>query len=108
MMLRLERFPLGCFLDAVERHADRVAVKQLSQEWTFRDVHRLSDQLACVLSLQGIKKGDRVGVLMERTPTLVIALLAIIKMGAVYVPIDPEMPLERIKYIQEAAQLKGV
>ncbi len=52
-----------------------------------------------------VHKGDYVGLLMERSEHLIIAILSVLKSGAVYVPIDPEYPFDRIKFIIDDTKL---
>ncbi|WP_245689131.1 amino acid adenylation domain-containing protein, partial [Streptomyces chattanoogensis] len=74
---------------------DAVAVDGLS----YREVGARSDRLARVLAETGVRTGDRVGVCLERGPDLVVALLAVLKAGAAYVPLDPHYPRERLEFI---------
>jgi len=66
------------------------------------DIH--ANQLAHYLKTQGIKQGSYVAVSMERSQEMVVALLAILKTGAAYIPIDPAQPNKRIAAICDDAQ----
>ena len=69
---------------------------------TYREVDERANQLAHAIRQKGGGSGKKtpiVGVLLDRSPNLVIALLAVLKAGAAYVPIDPEYPHDRIAYM---------
>lgn len=78
---------------------DRIAVACDGQVWTYRDVDRASNRLARVLRAGGVRRGDHVGLLLPRSADAPIALLAVLKAGAAYVPLDPDYPADRIAYI---------
>lgn len=63
---------------------------------THQEVDDASNRLARLLRQRGIARGTRVGVCLPRSHELVIALLAILKSGAAYVPLDPDYPLQRL------------
>ena len=65
-------------------------------------------QVAARLLERGVVPGDIVGICMERSPELVIALLAIMKTGAAYLPLDPDYPPERIAFMIEDSQTRLV
>ncbi|WP_018157652.1 non-ribosomal peptide synthetase [Demetria terragena] len=83
--------------------ADRVAVldDQSGTAWTFGEFDARVNALAALLIEQGVETGDRVGVLLPRSPELVLAMAAILRAGAAYLPIDPRLPRERIDMIVE-------
>jgi len=70
---------------------------------THRELDEASNRLARVLQLRGITRGAHVGLCLPRGHDLVVALLAILKTGAAYVPLDPDYPSQRLNYqIQDA------
>ncbi|MEU5264299.1 amino acid adenylation domain-containing protein [Amycolatopsis sp. NPDC021455] len=75
---------------------------------TYAEVDRASNRLAAHLAANGVGRGDRVGVAMQRSPELLIAFLAIWKAGAAYVPVDVEYPAERIAFIFENSGVSAV
>lgn len=75
-------------------------------EYSFEEINNRANAFAQTLHKQGITSGTIVPLYIERGVEMVIALLAIIKTGAVYVPLDPEYPEERIQYILEDIQAK--
>lgn len=82
-------------------HPRRIAFTAAGHETDYGTIARLSDNLAAALISNGVKPGDRVAVILDRLPSLPIALLAIWKTGAAYIPLDPTNPSERLKLIIE-------
>ncbi|MCW3072424.1 MAG: amino acid adenylation domain protein [Bacteroidetes bacterium] len=90
-------------------HPDKAAVIYNGQPITYKDLETQSQRLALYLkSEMGIKPGDFVGVMMEYTAQSIISFLAIIKAGAIYVPLDHSLPAERLQYIIEDAQCRAI
>ncbi|MBB1616697.1 non-ribosomal peptide synthetase [Pseudomonas sp. UMC65] len=58
-----------------------------------------ANRLAHCLQAQGIGPGDRVGLALKRGPQLIVSLLAVLKSGAAYVPLDPQYPQERLAFM---------
>ncbi|TDW96373.1 amino acid adenylation domain-containing protein [Dinghuibacter silviterrae] len=84
-----------------ERCPDKVAFTFEGNTLTFREIREQSNQLAHWLKSLGIQPGDRVGVALDRSLDLVIALIAVWKTGAAHIPLDPEFPRERIRFMLE-------
>lgn len=82
-----------------EKNPDKLAVQYQNTFLTYRQLNELSNQLANVLLKKGIKPGDTVAVFLERTPAIIIAMFAAFKIGAIYVPISPKYPDDRIQFI---------
>lgn len=79
---------------------DAVAVVDGDRKLSYKEVNHKANQLACYLRTRyGLKPGAFGGILLNRSPDLLIAMLAVLKSGAAYVPIDPRYPAERIAYI---------
>ncbi|MEW5251374.1 amino acid adenylation domain-containing protein [Microbulbifer discodermiae] len=68
---------------------------------SFAELNRRADNLAGLLRCQGVSIESPVGVCMERSLEMVIVIFAILKCGACYVPVDPEAPEEKIRYLVE-------
>jgi amino acid adenylation domain-containing protein/non-ribosomal peptide synthase protein (TIGR01720 family) len=68
---------------------------------TYKTLHERAVQLAAYLTGKGVTKGTLVPVCLERSPEMVLAMLAVMKAGAAYVPLDPAYPRERIRYMLE-------
>ncbi|WP_138494147.1 non-ribosomal peptide synthetase [Paenibacillus pinistramenti] len=89
------------FSRAAALHSSNIAISYGSREMTYEQLYRSSGQVANALTAAGLQKGDFVGLYMERSPETVISLLGVLRAGGVYVPIDPEHPIERVRYIVE-------
>ncbi|BFU46064.1 amino acid adenylation domain-containing protein [Krasilnikovia sp. MM14-A1004] len=81
--------------DVVRRHGDRPAVRDADHTLTYRDLDRRSDAVAAGLRARGVEHGDRVAVHLPRGADVFVALLAILKAGAAYVPVDTRYPAAR-------------
>lgn len=78
---------------------DRPALFFGAETWTFRDLHDRSIRLARALVDGGVHPGDRVAVCLPRTPRLSAVLLAVLRTGGLYVPLDRNYPRERLEYM---------
>ncbi len=67
--------------------------------WTYDDLHRRANQLARFLQQRGVGPEVRVAMCLQRSEQIVITLLACLKAGGVYVPLDPDYPAERLQYM---------
>jgi amino acid adenylation domain-containing protein/non-ribosomal peptide synthase protein (TIGR01720 family) len=81
------------------RTPDAVALRQESESLSYAQLDALSDGLALRLRRLGASPGSLVAVMLERTPRLVAALLAVLKTGAAYLPLDPQYPAERLAFM---------
>ncbi|MEV7865258.1 amino acid adenylation domain-containing protein, partial [Streptomyces sp. NPDC088124] len=88
----------------VSRTPDATAVVFDGTEVTYAELNARANRLARVLVDGGARPEERVAVLMDRSTDLVVALLAVVKTGAAYVPIDPAHPADRITYTLSDAQ----
>ncbi len=81
------------------RYPDKVAVSARGRNLTYRELEERSNQLAHLLAERGVKKGDRVGLFFPKCVESLVCMQGALKAGAVYVPLDPQAPAERIAYI---------
>ena len=86
---------------SAQNHPERLAVVSLAGQLTFGQLDERSNRLARALRQRGVGPEDRVAVMLPRTPDLIVALLAVLKAGAAYAPIDPAYPAERRGFILE-------
>jgi amino acid adenylation domain-containing protein len=92
--------------DWVTRQADRrpeaLAVVSDAGRLTFAELDSLSTRLARLLRQRGCGRGDRVALLMPKSPLAIVGLLGIYKADGIYVPLDPASPASRLKKILES------
>lgn len=87
------------FRAQVARTPDRIAVVHADVHTTYEELERRSDLLAGRLVREGVGPEHSVGVCLHRSADLVVALLGVLKSGASYVPLDPDYPPERLRYM---------
>lgn len=81
------------------------AVMGSEQTWTRAELWQRAGELAARLIRLGLRRGDRVGISLERTPAMVAAVLGVLRAGGAYVPLDPGYPAARLAMIAEDANL---
>lgn len=79
--------------------SDSVAVKFKDQAFTYKELNETSNRLAALLIDKGLKTGDKVAFAVDRSIEMLAVILGIMKAGGVYIPLDPQFPLERINYM---------
>lgn len=82
---------------------DETAVVYEGRHYSYRAINAEANRIARWLIAHGIGSEDRVAVVLEKSPELVCTALGIVKAGAVYLPVDPEYPADRIAYILDDA-----
>ena len=88
-----------------ERAPDAVAVVYEGKQLTYRELNRRANQLAHWLQSRGVGPETPVGVVLERSLEMVVALYGVLKAGGAYVPLDPTYPAERLVYMLEETAL---
>lgn len=83
---------------------DAIALAMGDERLTYAEVEALSDRLAAQLADRGVVRGDRVGLLIPKRPAAIVAMHAVLKAGAAYVPLDAESPPQRLARIVAAAE----
>lgn len=97
-----------CFSQQVATHADMPAVQGPSGVLSYRELDRRSTELAHTIRAHGVQPGSRVVHMLPRDLDAVVAMLAIFKAGACYVPVDPAYPAQRVEYILNDCQAQLV
>jgi amino acid adenylation domain-containing protein len=87
------------FEEQVDRSPNAVAVLCEEQLYTYAEINIRANKLAWYLNRRGVGNGDYVPILMPRSRQMLVAQLAVLKSGGVYVPVDPKLPVERQKFI---------
>lgn len=108
----LRRDPTTLFREQCARTPQHIALSGWRQEdgagphtleMTYRELEERSDRLAAALRAQGVKKGDIVALEMPRTLETLVGVWGVLKCAAAYLPVDPELPAQRIRYMLEDA-----
>src|SRR6185503_2506415 len=88
------------------KRPDATAVVFEDEGLTYAELNRRANRLAHRLRAQGVGPEVRVGLCVEQSTWMVVALLGILKAGGAYVPLDPEYPPERLTFMLEDARVK--
>ncbi|MCB9778703.1 MAG: amino acid adenylation domain-containing protein [Alphaproteobacteria bacterium] len=96
----------GRFLARVAAAPDAVAVCSGDDAWTYGELDHASAAVAGGLWAAGVRPGDRVGIAVRRDRRMVAAMLGVLRAGAAYVPIDPDYPADRVRFMLEDAAMR--
>ena len=91
------------FEAAVRKTPDAIAIITEHETLTFRELDSRANRLAHLLARRGVTPGALVAVCLDRTTDIPVALVAVLKAGAAYVPLDPSHPADRLRYTLEDA-----
>lgn len=94
------------FEEQVEKTPDNIAVVFEDQKLTYRELNQRANSLASYLRSKKIGRNDIVGIMVNRSLEMIISILAVLKSGACYIPIDPEYPQDRIEYMLNNSNAK--
>jgi amino acid adenylation domain-containing protein len=95
---------LSLFQSQVWATPDAEAAIHAGRSWTFRQLNAMADRLAGRLRRHGVMPGDLVGICVDRSVTMLVALLAVARAGAAHVPVDPMYPAARRELILADSQ----
>ncbi|WP_431041065.1 non-ribosomal peptide synthase/polyketide synthase [Streptomyces sp. P1-3] len=95
----VQRTMAEVFAEHVAAGPDRLAVVSAEQELTYRELDARANRLARVLTAHGVRRDSVVGLALPRSADQVVAVIAILKAGGCYLPLDPEYPAERLAYM---------
>lgn len=96
------------FETQVQASPDATALIFEDRQFTYAELNERANLLAHRLRRLGVRPEQRVGILMERQPDLIVSLLAILKAGGAYLPLDPEYPQERLSFMLADADVRVV
>ncbi|HVW97020.1 MAG TPA: amino acid adenylation domain-containing protein [Mucilaginibacter sp.] len=82
----------------------KIAINFNGQNTTYRELDENANRLAAVLIKNGVNRGDKVAFSLDRSAEMVVIMLAVMKAGAIYIPLDPIFPVNRINYMLEDSQ----
>ena len=94
------------FEEQVDKTPDNIAVVFEDQKLTYRELNQRANSLASYLRSQKIGRNDIVGIMVNRSLEMIISIVAVLKSGACYIPIDPEYPQDRIEYMLNNSNAK--
>jgi amino acid adenylation domain-containing protein len=89
------------FADQAAKTPDNIALVYEDKEMTYKELNQKANQLAGLLREKGVGPNCIVGIMAERSLEMVVGILGILKAGGAYLPIDPEYPEERIRFMLE-------
>ncbi|SDS71469.1 amino acid adenylation domain-containing protein [Halopseudomonas sabulinigri] len=102
----------GCVLAAIRAQAAQqpqaLALCQGQQQYSYEQLQTAIEQTAAALQGAGFSSGQRLGVMLQRSPQAIVVQLAALALGGVYVPLDAEQPAERQQHILRSAELAGI
>ncbi|PJH94193.1 non-ribosomal peptide synthetase [Bacillus sp. SN1] len=90
---------VSLFEKKAAEHPEHLAVVYGHSQLTYRNLNEKAERTAAMLIKQGVRTGDIVGLMLDRSPDMIIGILSILKAGGAYLPIDPEYPQERISFM---------
>jgi amino acid adenylation domain-containing protein/non-ribosomal peptide synthase protein (TIGR01720 family) len=96
-----EKSIVDLFEEQVLRMLDEPAIIFEREQLTYRQLNERSNQLGHFLRTKGIREESLVAICLDRSPDMIISILAVLKAGGAYLPIDPDYPSERINYMLE-------
>jgi long-chain acyl-CoA synthetase len=94
--------------NSARKYPDKVALIYQDQRLTYQEIDEMANQLACALQDQGIKRGDRVAILMDSSPEAVISLFGILKANGIFLMLSPTMKSNKLEYILNDCQCKSL
>ncbi|MWV42601.1 amino acid adenylation domain-containing protein [Paenibacillus sp. HJL G12] len=86
----------------------QIAVEMGEQAYTYSELNERANRFARTLARRGVAPGSKVALLLRRSPDMITAILAVLKAGAVYVPIDPKYPEERILFMLQDTEARTI
>lgn len=98
----LEKF----FEDSVLLYPNTIAIEQGEIKYTYIEVEKTANKLGNFLKIKCIGPGEKVAIMLPRSAQVPIVMLGVLKAGAAYIPLDPEIPADRVNFIMEDADAK--
>jgi amino acid adenylation domain-containing protein len=104
----VERLAHEWFEEQADRTPGRMAVRHGATQLTYAELEARANRIARALRSQGVRHGELVGLAVHRGTDMLASLLAILKTGAGYVPLDPDFPADRLGFMVADASLKAI
>lgn len=96
---------IGLFEKQVAKSPEQTAVIFAEQSVSYNELNRRANQLAKILSTKGVKKNQVVGLMIQRSIEMIVGMIAIMKAGGGYLPLDNTYPKERLRYMIRDSQM---
>ncbi|MSU55269.1 MAG: amino acid adenylation domain-containing protein [Candidatus Taylorbacteria bacterium] len=97
---------ISLFQKNVSKNPSKIALVFDGTEVLYSDLEQISNKCADILK-KYVSKGDRIGICFSENPLdIIVSILAILKIGCIYVPLDPKNPIERMQYLLQASKPK--
>ncbi|PUA27190.1 MAG: non-ribosomal peptide synthetase [Cellvibrio sp. 79] len=106
--LPANKYLFDLFEEQVKAQTPAPALVMGESAWTYGELSRRAWELAYWLHGAGVNAGDRVAIMLPKSPDLVASLLAIIKLGAAYVPVATDCPHDRLEFIARDADIERI
>jgi len=103
-----ERLITDAFVEQVKALPNQPAIIDGMDVLTYKELHELSNKLANKLISFHVQPGDVVGIAMERSISSIVAMTAILKVGAIYLPLDTSYPEQRLNFMMKDAKVKVI
>jgi len=94
------------FEDSVRQYPNNIAIEQGEKKYSYAIAEKKANQLANYLKAISIGPEDKVVILLPRIAEVPLVMLGVLKAGAAYIPLDPEIPADRVNFIMEDASAK--
>ncbi|MGG1878423.1 amino acid adenylation domain-containing protein, partial [Paenibacillus cisolokensis] len=94
------------FEEQVQRTPDQTALVHRQKAMTYRELNSRANKLARVLRREGLRDNEAAGILVGRNMNMLVAIMAVLKAGGAYLPIDPEYPEDRMLYMLEDSRAR--
>lgn len=104
----LKRAVPQIFLDRVSENPDSIAIETCNEKISYKELEMKSNTILQMLLRNGVSRGSKVGICMKKNPMVIATMLAILKAGAAYVPINSSYPIKRIKFIIEDSNVQVI
>lgn len=99
--------PVYAFIaEKARQYPNKIALRFEDRQLSYKTLDETSSRMARALIAEGIQTGDIIGVALDRSPEMILAILAIIKSGVAYIPLDPDYPTDRVEFMLEDAAAK--
>ena len=92
----------------VEKYPEQIALVSANRSMTYKEFNDLTNKFAAGLQYSGIVKGDIIGIITKKNFETICSIISVIKAGAVYLPVDEALPIERITYMIDDCKPKMI